>query len=183
MSVYLTIVLWLTVCLLFYYCLLLKRRQDMLINIQEKTSSNLNKQDHGLKIREIIPLHIFSFINKGSDLKHDGEILILLSQTCEACISVMQKLNIISTQQKSTNIKVLIIGTKEEMEDSIQKFNLKNEISHTDLPTMINALKTSILPFAYYMDDRNTVMAKGVVSNEQDFRTLINISKKTIFDN
>ena len=134
----------------------------------------LTHQNHGIPAGEPFPTRPLDWIDGSEHMNSvhgGGTVVVITSPDCGACKMLYPVLPRFAKEHPELRVVSLMLGSRESVRSIVDDYSLRlpvAAIDHDDLRTF----RTEIFPFAYLLSPEGTVIAKGLVMNEDHLNTL-----------
>ncbi|WP_053363457.1 redoxin domain-containing protein [Bacillus sp. FJAT-27251] len=107
------------------------------------------------------------------------ELVVFVSPNCGACKDLLSDWNKYSSNYKNLlNLTVVIYGTREESQKMLEKTQLKGKIVLDENGELTDNYKVRVTPFAFILDEKGVVKAKGLCNGEDHIKGLMTMLNK-----
>ncbi|MEY9093273.1 TlpA family protein disulfide reductase [Paenibacillus sp. RC84] len=136
--------------------------------------------DTGLPLGASLP-ELPDYLKEGmeSAWNQSGTIRVLLfaSVYCTHCIDLLPHLQAIAENHPSFSIRLFTTGDEEDHRSMQEYFSWNFPVSTMDQSDMEAYFEVTALPFMMLVDESDSVAAKGVIYNADDFEQIVQFNR------
>lgn len=110
---------------------------------------------------------------QGGATNHSAKLYLFTSMYCAYCIDLLPHISTIQEEFPSFSLYLFSTGDEEDHQNMREYFNWEFPIVHLDQSDMEAYASVTHLPYMILTDEKDKVMAKGVIYDASDFRQTV----------